>query len=145
MIEIMYIFDFDGTLSDSTHRQSLAGQHRWDEFHSAAKLDQPRWEIVNIYEGLLNHSSGVAVGILSAKPEKYNNDMWEWLEKHSISDPDFILCRPNNDLKTKAPELKLQLIENKLTFDKLSDIVLFDDRQDIVDFLITKGIKAIKV
>ena len=141
----MYIFDFDGTLSDSTHRQSLAERHQWDEFHSAACLDTPRWEIVYIYEGLLAHGSGVAVGILSAKPEKYNNDMWSWLEKHAIPDPDFILCRPNDDLKTKAPELKLQLIKSKLTFDKLSDIVLFDDRQDIVDFLLTKGIKAIKV
>lgn len=141
----MYIFDWDGTLTNSDHRQHLAEQNRWDEFHSQAHLDEPRWEIINIYEGLMKLDSGVAVGILSAKPEKYNSDMWEYLEKHSIDDPDFIICRPNDDLKTKAPQIKLELIEKRLSFDNLSEIVLFDDRQDVVDFLIQRGIKAIKV
>ena len=138
----MYIFDFDGTLSNSDHRQHLADEKRWDEFHSRALIDEPRKEIIELYKLL---KSQTYTGILTAKPEKYREDVLYWLKRNNLPDPDFLHMRPTGSLYIKATVLKLEIC-NKIKASYSRDILMvFDDREDIVDMLIKNKIPAIRV
>ncbi|MEV8453238.1 hypothetical protein AB0467_11630 [Streptomyces sp. NPDC052095] len=77
------VFDLDGTLADSGHRQHyLEGPRRdWDGFFAAAVDDPPLPEGVRL---ALDSAEECEVGYLTGRPERCRADTLAWLAAHGL-------------------------------------------------------------
>jgi hypothetical protein len=102
----------DGTLSDN--RDRLAKLDRldpdWDEFHRRQHFDPmlpDQRALLQICE-----DAGLAIVILTARPERYRQQTEWWLSKHGIF-PDAVLMRGDND-SADTVEYKMNVIKHLL-------------------------------
>lgn len=99
------IVDLDGTLCDSTHREHLAREKRWEEFHEAAKDDQPRQDVYCFIRWLANDF--IIIGC-TGRNERYRAATNAWMLKHEVH-LDELFMRPDNDFSSDF-ELKPKII-----------------------------------
>jgi len=132
-----YVFDLDGTLADSRHRDQFAQSGEWDTFHSLAYIDKPRKDIEKLYR-ILSKTGDMT--ILTGRTEKYRDPTIEWLLRFDFKYPDLnLIMRPDGNFM-KSPEWKLGVISG------MKDVkMVFDDRKDIVTKLLENNIPAIQV
>jgi len=130
-----YIFDLDGTLSDSRHRDEYAQRGEWDTFHGLAYLDKPRKDVEALYRIL---SVKESVIILTGRTEKYREATRIWLNRFNFMYYELIM-RPNGNYM-KSPDWKLGVLSSIK-----STTMVFDDRKDIVMKLLENNIPAIQV
>jgi phosphoglycolate phosphatase-like HAD superfamily hydrolase len=96
------VFDLDGTICDTEHRQEFAAAKDWDGFHSRLMKDQPVYGIQVLLKAMWR--MGLQIGLATGRPEKYRKDTCDWLDWHGIPfhtlimrrDGDF---RPDTDVK----------------------------------------------
>ena len=76
------IFDIDGTLTDTSHRQHFMQQEPkdHDSFHAAAKDDPPIPEIVKLCQICFMHYSHVF--FITGRPESVREQTVAWLREH---------------------------------------------------------------
>lgn len=141
----MYIFDIEGTLSDCQHRAHLVPD--WDAFHAEFPKDEPRKQIAQLYRILAQNNEVV---ILTGMMEKHREMASAWLRKYNFRFDELIM-RPNDNFQT-SPEFKYNVIidiaDRLLKSDSIHsrDIkAIFDDRKDVVDYLLNAGFPAIQV
>lgn len=135
------IFDLEGTLSNSTHRDKLFVCGSLRTWHEAMKNDTPNWEMINIYH---HFKQTHIVVILTAKEVEYQNVAMGWLYKHipkfSIkTDP--VYFRPIGNKET-SPDLKRQMLEH-LRGQGLNPIMAFDDRRDVCKMFQEEGLQVV--
>lgn len=138
----MYIFDIEGTLTDSKHREWTlekewpSGVNKWDEFHKYFPDDPPRKNII-----FLNNicSMNRKTILLTGMMEKHRAMALNWLSLNGVK-YDHLEMRPNDNFEP-SKVFKLNYIK------KLTDPVsmVFDDRSDIVSHLLENGIPTIQV
>lgn len=77
------VFDLDGTLADSGHRQHyLEGRRRdWNGFFSAAVDDPPLPQGVRL---ALDSAESCEVRYLTGRPERCRRDTVAWLAEHGL-------------------------------------------------------------
>jgi hypothetical protein len=97
-------FDIDGTISNGAHREHLAHEKRWDEFHALAHLDKPLPETMAVLRAL--ESAGHSIEIWTARPDTYMAQTREWLLKQLVPF-DKLLMRKAGDWR-RAFILKLE-------------------------------------
>lgn len=79
----VYIFDYDGTLSDGSHRldklptKDLHLTESWHEFNSLAEFDQPISDTITVMNGL--HASGAFIIILTGRSDSVVEMSTQWL------------------------------------------------------------------
>ena len=132
----MHIFDLEGTLSNSKHREHLRPD--WDKFHELFPKDEPIGAICDLFRILQNASDVI---ILTGMMERHREMAEHWVNKNNLF-PSSMLMRGNQDL-TPSPEYKLNIIttiSNNFNID-----MVYDDRIDIVETLLTNNIPAIRV
>lgn len=135
--DVCYLFDLEGTISNCDHRKHLAPvkpyknpEQSWDKFHQLFPQDEVIPEIADMMRALW--FEGGAVFILTGMMAKHQNMAKEWLSKNHIG-CDGLLMRDNDDF-TPAPIYKLETVRELFAkSNRYSHIVLFDDREDIVD------------
>lgn len=115
----LIVCDIDGTISDCRHRQHLAAQGAWDEFHLTMHEDAVIETTVEIIDELLC-SDEIHLIFMTGRPDEYRETTEKWLldicqyglgEHYSA-----LLMRPNNDFRRDF-ELKQSLF-----FDHISDL-----------------------
>ena len=113
------VFDIDGVLSDSCHRNHLIPD--WDEFYKLIPEDvpcQPMIKLLSMFYWDMEYD----VILLTSRPESVRKDTEEWLFKHEV---------PYNNLRMRpdgledGPHWKLEQI--KKLRDKHIIHWIFDD------------------
>ncbi|MFI6469778.1 hypothetical protein ACIBL5_05865 [Streptomyces sp. NPDC050516] len=101
------VFDLDGTLADSSHRQRFLdrGPRDWDAFFAAAPADPPLAEGV----ALCREAAGdCEVVYLTGRPERCREDTLAWLAEQGL--PAGALHMRRNDDRRPARVTKLQIL-----------------------------------
>ena len=77
----LYIFDLDGTLALTEHRQHLVQRDKpdWKAFFAACVDDVPNWPVVSVLRGLLD--AGADVMIWSGRSAEVMEQTRTWLQR----------------------------------------------------------------
>lgn len=136
------LIDIDHTLSAAWHRDGMIGGCAgWDGYHAASIDDQPIHDVMSLVNDL--HKVGwLTIGI-TARPEKWRSLTNKWLVQHGIQ-LDELLMRPDEAFHP-APEIKVQLAQQR--FSNLPDQVAFliEDRDDVCEAFHALGITTLQV
>ncbi|MCM2416457.1 hypothetical protein [Streptomyces sp. RKAG290] len=102
------VFDLDGTLADTAHRQHfLEGPRRdWAGFFAAALDDPPLDEGVRL---ALSTAEECEVTYLTGRPERCRKDTLAWLARHEL--PEGRLRMRRNDDRRPARHTKLEILK----------------------------------
>lgn len=79
---MIVVFDIDGTISNGAHREHLAHEKRWDEFHALANLDPPITQTVEVLSAL--YEAGHTIEIWTARPDTFKVQTIDWLKLREI-------------------------------------------------------------
>lgn len=139
--------DIDHTLSAAWYRDPMIGAETWDTYHAASVADEPIHDVmslINSLAGSLTDDEWIIIG-LTARPEKWRSLTMQWLVKHGIH-MDELLMRPDESYNP-APEIKVQLAQERFPGDQLKDNVAFlvEDREDVCEAFHNLGITALQV
>lgn len=138
------IVDYDGTLSDGTHRLHLLPKkdlhltESWSEFNEAAKHDAPIADTIAIVNGLW--VSGFAVIILTGRSDEVEADSHEWLYKNGVK-YDFMIMRRATDNR-KDTVIKEEVLR-AIGLDKIT--CAFDDSPNVINHLRGMGLTVYQV
>jgi len=139
----MYIFDLEGTLSDSKHREHLLPdknnpkqERSYDAFHGEFPKDKVKLHNKVLMQNCMLTSKTI---ILTGMMEKHQGKVLKWLLENGIA-YDGLVMRANDDYSS-SPNFKLNWIKG------CGEIIhmVFDDREDVVVQLLCHGIPAIVV
>ncbi|TGA96496.1 hypothetical protein [Streptomyces sp. MZ04] len=133
------VFDLDGTLADTAHRQHfLEGKPRdWTAFFAAAPEDPPLAQGVAL---ALESAQECEVGYLTGRPERCRKDTVAWLAAQGLPEGR-IWMRPNDD-RRPARRTKLELLQKIAA--KRQVRVLVDDDELVCDEAERAGFKVVR-
>jgi phosphoglycolate phosphatase-like HAD superfamily hydrolase len=141
----LYIFDLDGTLSDTSQRAHFVerpkGQRDWKAFNAAAKYDSPKHDIVAILNAL--YRTGAQIFIWTARGEEAYNDTLEWLMTHKVMH-DKLRMRPEGD-HTDDSFLKAGWYREMSSGEKQRLVAVFEDRTRMVNAWRQLGVTCLQV
>lgn len=161
----LYIFDLNGTLADLKHRRHFVERPsfnlfdpkervqankpwkpNWDAFHAACVDDKP---IQPVIELLLSLELRAEVWIWSGRMSTVREQTILWLDQNVIAndcmDMDTILTmRPAGDY-TPDDQLKESWLHAMSPEDRARLVMVFDDRQHVVDMWRRNGIVCAQV
>ncbi|MEU9125704.1 hypothetical protein AB0C96_38800 [Streptomyces sp. NPDC048506] len=117
------VFDLDGTLADSGHRQHWLQRNPrdWQAFFAAATEDPPLAEGVAL---ALRSTEDSEVVYLTGRPERCRRDTLAWLAQHGLP-KGRLWMRPNSD-RRPARHTKLEILR-RLARDREIRHVVDDD------------------
>lgn len=138
------IVDYDGTLSDGTHRlhllptKDLHLTESWSEFNRAAMHDTPIRDTIAVINGLW--VSGFAVIVLTGRSDEVERESHEWLNYHGVKYDYMIMRRATDNRKDTI------IKEEVLRAIGLENIVCaFDDSPSVIPFMRSLGITTYAV
>ncbi|MFG2222851.1 hypothetical protein [Streptomyces sp. NPDC048644] len=122
------VFDLDGTLADSGHRQYLIERtpRDWRAFFAAATEDPPLPEGVAL---ALDSARDCEVAYLTGRPERCRRDTLAWLAAQGL--PDGRLWMRANDDRRPARQAKLDLLRRLANGREVRHVV--DDDELVCD------------
>lgn len=130
------VFDMDGTLTDTSHRQGWVRQQAgvidpewkpdWIRFFEHCDQDAPRMGVIE--KAREWHANGVEVIICSARPEDYRAKTEAWLTQHGVP-YDRLIMRKHADYR-KDTIVKQEFLDNYL--DKSKILQVYDDRPCVI-------------
>ena len=138
-----YIFDIDGTIANTEHRQHYV-RHRpydWDSWFKEAHKDTPHWEVIDIMR--LAHGAGIKCVLCTGRDEAQRQDTLDWLNDHKIVWFDKLYMRPYLDRRDDNI-IKYELYEQMLA-DGYRPELVFEDRDRVVKMWREMGIKCLQV
>lgn len=132
----MIVFDFDGTLSDCTHRVPLVPD--WDAFYEACDKDEPIRPVIEVYSQL--HHAGHRVEIWTGRRESTRDKTLGWLENFLIPAPHRLLMRADGDHREDV-KIKKEWLDAA----RVKPAMVFEDRRSVVDMYREHGIIVFQV
>jgi phosphoglycolate phosphatase-like HAD superfamily hydrolase len=119
------LFDLDGTLADSSHRQRFLERtpRDWDAFFAAAPQDPPLAEGVAL---ALRSAEECEVGYLTGRPERCRRDTVAWLAAQGLPEGRIWMRRDND--RRPARTTKLEVLK-QLARDREVRVLVDDDAQ----------------
>lgn len=125
------IFDLDGTLCNTDHRQHfLEGEKKdWKSFNAACADDKPNKWCINLIKAM--HITGHEIVFITGRSLEYFDQTVAWIEAY-IGKFDFSLyMRPDRDFK-KDTEVKIKLYKDHV--EPRCDVAfVVEDRKQVVD------------
>ena len=149
----MIIFDLDGTLSLTEHRQHYIRKPQgavrtwkadWPAFFKASVHDEPNMPVIYMYQALatsefLPDSGWDKIGIFSGRSDIVRSSTEAWLDNHGIY-YDLLMMRKEGDF---TPD---DVLKRNWMLALEEEIVLaVDDRQKVVDMWRHHGITCVQV
>jgi hypothetical protein len=142
MVKDIVIVDLDGTLCDSRHREHLAQNKQWDDFHAKAGHDNPNEDVFQIvrllstgvYKPMPNIEGAFGAGFyqvvgVTGRPEKYRGATFAWLERWGVMLDD-VLMRPDMNFDPDVI-VKPAIFREKYTIERV--LFALEDRDVMVD------------
>lgn len=136
-----YIFDFDGTLCDVTHRRPLLDERKWDEFFEACDQDPPFADSIALIKTLL--AAGHRVEIWSGRSAAVEVKSRVWLGAQEVPPEILKRMRPVGDYQPDE-KLKRSWLHEEIALGNRPDVI-FDDRQKVVDMWRAEGMICYQV
>ncbi|PCG83264.1 hypothetical protein CIB93_25500 [Streptomyces sp. WZ.A104] len=133
------VFDLDGTLADTAHRQHfLEGASRdWSGFFAAAPADPPLAEGVRM---VLASADECEIVYLTGRPERCRKDTVRWLSRQGL--PEGTLFMRRNDDRRPARRTKLEILQR---LGRSRDVrVLVDDDELVCDAAEVAGFAVVR-
>uniref|UniRef100_A0AAU2UY21 Polynucleotide kinase PNKP phosphatase domain-containing protein n=1 Tax=Streptomyces sp. NBC_00003 TaxID=2903608 RepID=A0AAU2UY21_9ACTN len=133
------VFDLDGTLADSSHRQRFLDRkpRDWDAFFAAAPADPPLAEGV----ALCREAAGECeVVYLTGRPERCRKDTLAWLAEQGL--PAGALHMRRNDDRRPARVTKLQILRGLGRSREIR--MLVDDDELVCDAAEQAGFRVVR-
>lgn len=138
------IFDYDGTLSDGTHRlhllptKDLHLTESWSEFNRAAADDAPITDTIQVMNAMW--LAGFTVIILTGRSDEVEQESIEWLDRHHAR-YDYMIMRRASDNR-KDTVIKQEVLE---TIGLEHIIAAWDDSPSVIPFFRSLGITTYAV
>jgi phosphoglycolate phosphatase-like HAD superfamily hydrolase len=132
-----YVFDLDGTLADTTHREHLREDGDWDSYFKACKWDIPHYPVVEMIRSLL--SAGNVVELWTGRSDIVKEDTLAWLTMVGLLDLT-VRMRSAGDTRDDY-DLKLEWWSQET----IKPDMFVDDREQIIDALKEHGIPCMRV
>lgn len=126
-------FDIDGTISNGDHREHLAHEKRWDEFHALAGKDKPLPETMAVLGAMA--LAGHTIEIWTARPDTYVEQTRNWL-LYNLVPFDKLLMRKAGDWR-RAFILKLEWYLQREPHDRPR--LVFEDHPETTRLLRAAG------
>ncbi|MGA6175428.1 LNS2 domain-containing protein [Streptomyces sp. NPDC012600] len=133
------VFDLDGTLADTAHRQHfLEGAKRdWNGFFAAAPDDPPLAEGVAL---ALGSAEECEVVYLTGRPERCRRDTVEWLSRQGLPEGQLFMRR--DDDRRPARRTKLDILRR---LSRSSEVrMLVDDDELVCDAAELAGFTVVR-
>ncbi|MGW1376485.1 phosphatase domain-containing protein [Streptomyces sp. NPDC002446] len=133
------VFDLDGTLADSGHRQHWLERtpRDWKAFFAAATEDPPLAEGVAL---ALRSAEDCEVGYLTGRPERCRRDTLAWLARHELPEGP-LWMRPNSD-RRPARHTKLEALHRIARRREIRHVV--DDDELVCDACEKAGFTVVR-
>ncbi|MFJ9407673.1 hypothetical protein [Streptomyces sp. NPDC101393] len=133
------VFDLDGTLADSGHRQDLLTRapRDWKAFFAAATQDPPLAEGVAL---ALRNAEDCEVVYLTGRPERCRRDTLAWLAEHGLPEGR-LWMRPHDD-RRPARLTKLEILRRIARGREVRHVV--DDDELVCDACETAGFRVVR-
>ena len=135
------IFDVDGTLMDITERRKFVEQRPkdWDSFNDIenVKKDKPFDAVFMLAKNL--QQGGFGIILSSGRKENLTKITLEQVQKQNLF-PDMWFFRSETDFRPDN-ELKASHLA-KIRAEGIEPVMAFDDRDSVVDFWRSQGIKT---
>lgn len=137
------IFDLDGTLADCRHRRHLVeGKNTdWDKFYQECVNDEPFYHMQPIVVGLWQQ--GFKIHIWSGRSDVVLEETQDWLREYAF--PYNILKMRKEGDYTPDEYLKQKWLDQFIAEHKKPPLMVFDDRQKVVDMWRRNGITCLQV
>lgn len=165
----LYIFDLDGTLALTEHRQHHVKRPAcphcgwekecdhardgtrpefvpdWGAFFAACIYDSPNWPVISTMVTLLD--KGCDVWIWSGRSAEVMNETRDWLQRHINADraDEIELCMRREGDFTPDEELKQAWLSDMSAFDRKRLVAVFDDRDKVVAMWRRNGVPCFQV
>lgn len=168
----LYIFDLDGTLALTDHRQHLVkggecpqchgcgevpgevpcsacgGTKKrrpdWKAFFAACVEDSPNWPVISTMNMLLK--SGADVYVWSGRSAEVMNETLSWLQRFFACDEEEIqLCMRREGDFTPDEQLKESWLSALTEYDRKRLVAVFDDRDKVVSMWRRNGVPCFQV
>jgi predicted kinase len=135
------IFDIDGTLANTEHRQHfiVSKPKDWKGFFNAAPLDPVHYPIRNLFH--IFRESYHAIICVSGRPSEYRKATEKWLEDNGLN-PAWLLMRGFND-KRDDDVIKKELYE-KYIKPRFDVKYVVDDRNRVVKMWRSLGLTCLQ-
>lgn len=147
----LYIFDLDGTLALTEHRQHILDNkddpQRWRRFYAACDRDEPNAPVISTMERLRRFAD---IWIWSGRSSEVAAKTIEWLEQHtSFMRSDLLIgetltMRAEGDY-TPDDVLKKQWLASMLVDDRRRLVAVFEDRDRMVAMWRAAGVPCFQV
>ena len=147
------IFDIDGTLMNIDHRRKFVsgGKKNWKLFNEHIQFDTPNKIVFNMLDIFIND---VKLGLeniyfVSGRKEKYRDITIKQICKYSCIDKIEIedinlYMRDNKDFREDCL-IKDDILKNKLNHIPIENLLVFDDRNSVVNNWRKKRITCFQV
>lgn len=146
------IFDLDGTLALNEHRQHFLEEtpKNWKAFEAACGDDKPNWPLISLFQ---NMQLTDMVYILSGRSNDVVGETVYWLRRHGIENIDRKILKMRKSGDYRDDEIVKQEMFDKIIEDLSRtysinlkrDIIIFDDRQKVVDMWREMGLVCCQV
>lgn len=138
-----YIFDIDGTLANTDHRNHhLAGEKKkWKEWYLDQRKDVPYWEIVDIMK--MAYDNGIKIVLCTGRDENNRPGTLAWFEDHGIDFFHELFMRPANDRRDDTI-IKKELLD-KIREKGYDPVCVFEDRDRVVKMWRDEGLRCLQV
>lgn len=146
--KMIVVFDLDNTIALIDHRRhwldreqhtELGADQRWEKFFADCDKDVPNVPIIEIAKALY-FTAGYQILIFSGRSEEVLLKTSKWLHKHQVPYTE-LRMRPESDF-TPDKELKKRWLA-KIPKDDI--LLVFDDRQKVVDMWRAEGLTCCQV
>lgn len=141
----LYIFDLDGTLALTEHRQHLVQCEKpdWRAFFAACVNDKPNMPAITTLMILLR--AGADIEVWSGRSDEVREQTEAWLGQFGLgvlSAP--VRMRATGDF-TPDDQLKKQWLDAMPIDDRLRLVAVFDDRDKVVAMWRASGVPCFQV
>jgi hypothetical protein len=139
-----YIFDLDGTLALTGHRNHLIEGPRpdWDAFYAACVNDQPNDPVIRTLQEL-TACRGVTVRIWTGRSAGVRTETVAWLGRHRIY-YDELRMRSLRDRRADT-DLKREWLLGLDSAARIGIVAAFEDRERVVQMWRDNGVACFQV
>ncbi len=145
----LYIFDLDGTLALTEHRQHYLEDEvkDWAAFYAACFEDTPNKSVIVTMDRL--KKSGADIWIFTGRSDEVRAETIQWLYMHtccfsSHAIDQMLTMRKEGDF-TPDYVLKQRWLENMADADRKRLVAVFEDRGRVVDMWRANGVPCFQV